>query len=321
MIAAITDPHNVILALSTIAAFMTVMALAAPFLKRDNLASRLEAVTKRREELSLQARASNEPSQRVRRVAANRVNLMKAVLDRLNLDAVLGSKDLRIKMSQAGWRGQAPVITFVFMRLALPIVFSLVAAIFVFGSQNLELEFPVKMLICAGAGGIGMYIPNIIVQNMIQKRQSEMIKGFPDALDIMVICVEAGLSIEAAFGRVAEEISTSCPQLGEEFGLTTAELAFLGDRRQSLENFSERTGMEASKSLSTTLIQSEKYGTPLGVSLRVLSRENRDARMTRAEEKAAKLPATLTVPMIVFFLPVLFMILLGPAIIQVLHTV
>ncbi len=255
------------------------------------------------------------------RAAAGRVNLMKAVLDRLKLDNLLGSKELRDKMAQAGWRGQAPIITFVFMRLALPLVFPLIAAIFVFGGENLDLQFEVKLLICLGAGVVGLYVPNIAVQNVIQKRQGAMTNGFPDALDLMVICVEARLSIEAAFSRVAEEIGPGAPELGEEIGLTTAELAFLGDRRLALENFASRTGMESTKSLTTALIQAEKYGTPLGVSLRVLSRENRAARMTRAEEKAAKLPATLTVPMIVFFLPVIFIVVLGPAIIQVLDTV
>jgi tight adherence protein C len=183
--------------------------------------------------------------------------------------------------------------------------------------KKMTISFPVLLMVMAAAAVIGFFFPNIIVSNAIQKRQQELTRSFPDALDLLVICVEAGLSIEAAFSRVADEIAEACPPLAEELGLTTAELAFLGDRRQAFENLSDRTGLEGTKSLATSLIQAEKYGTPVALALRVLSQENREARMSKAEKKAGALPAQLTVPMILFFLPALFVVLIGPAIIQV----
>jgi tight adherence protein C len=174
--------------------------------------------------------------------------------------------------------------------------------------------------VCFGAGLIGFYLPSILLTNAITRRQQDIQRKFPDALDLMVICVEAGLSLEAALGRVVEELGADAPALCEELGLTTAELAFLSDRRQALENLAERAGTQPIRSLVTALIQSERYGTPLGAALRVVSQESRDSRMAKAEEKAASLPAKLTVPMVSFFLPVLFMVLIGPTIIQVIRT-
>lgn len=302
------------------AAFVTVLAIGLPLLERDSFSSRLKSVARRREELQAQQRERLNERRGSTRRQAPRHSWMKTVVDRLNLQRIVDSPDLRNRMSQAGWRGRGPAYTFVFLRIALPLVLMAVAAIVVFGSSQLELASGLKLLICVGAGLIGYMLPGIGLTNAIKKRQSELLKGFPDALDLITICVEAGLSMEAAFSRVTEEIGDSSPILAEEFGLTTAELAFLGDRRQALENFASRTGQESIKALATSLIQSEKYGTPLGVALRVLSRENREARMSRAEKKAGGLPAALTVPMILFFLPVLFIVLIGPAIIQVIRT-
>jgi tight adherence protein C len=206
------------------------------------------------------------------------------------------------------------------MRAILPLIFASVAALLIFSSKNLELAPLMKLLICAMAAAVGYFIPGILVANTIKKRQQQIIRGFPDALDLMVICVEAGISLEQALTRIAQEIGDMSPILAEEVGLTTAELAYLGDRRRALENFAARTGAEPVKALTVSLLQSEKYGTPLGVALRVLSRENRDERMARAEQKAGSLPAALTVPMILFFLPVLFIVLIGPAIIQIVQT-
>ena len=172
--------------------------------------------------------------------------------------------------------------------------------------------------IFAGVGAVvGYYLPKLMLANTIQKRQDEMTQAFPDTLDLMVICVEAGLGVESAFARVTEEIVDASPILAQEFGLLSAELAYLGDRRQAFENFSNRTGMASAKALSTTLIQSEQYGTPVGVALKVLAQEKRNDRMSQAEKKAAALPAKLTVPMIIFFLPVLFIVVIGPAAMQI----
>jgi tight adherence protein C len=317
MIDTVTDPQVVILFLACLATFMTVIAIGWPYLQRDQLSSRLKVVAKRREELSQQQR---ERVQRRPMLRETHVGAMKAVLEQLKLQNLMGSKNLRSKMMQAGLRGQTPLIIFAFTRLLAPCAFTVATAIVLFFDTQFELSTNLKMLITVGAAVVGFYLPNLILQNVIQKRQHALIKAFPDALDLLVICVEAGLSIEAAFSRVAEEMAESASIISEEFGLTTAELAFLGDRRQALENLAQRTGAPGTKSLATSLIQAERYGTPLGVSLRVLSQESRDNRMSRAEEKAASLPAKLTVPMIVFFLPVIFFVILGPAIIQVVRT-
>jgi len=309
-----------ILLLASSAAFISIVAIGLPFVQRDAFSSRLKAVAKRREELQAQQRARLTEQKRVPRRQTQRHNWMKSVVDRLNLQRMVESPDLRNRLAQAGWRGRGPAYTFVFMRIAMPIIFGLVAALFMFGSSKVEMSMAMRLLICGGAAFVGYMIPGILVSNTISKRQQSLLRGFPDALDLITICVEAGLSMEAAFARVTEEIAESSPILAEEFGLTTAELAFLGDRRQALENFAQRTGQESIKALVTSLIQSEKYGTPLGVALRVLSRENREARMSRAEKKAGGLPAALSVPMILFFLPALFMVLIGPAIIKSLKT-
>jgi tight adherence protein C len=313
------EMEQFILILAFAGAFLSIVAVGLPLVQRDSFSSRLKAVNKRREELQAQQRAKLAERRGPRRQQP-RHSWMKLVVDRLNLQRMVDSPELRNRLSQAGWRGRGPAYTFVFLRIALPLVFGLVAAIIVFSSSKMEMAVGLKVLICGGAAFVGFLIPGILLTNTVKKRQTELLKGFPDSLDLITICVEAGLSMEGAFARVTDEIAESSPVLAEEFGLTTAELAFLGDRRQALENFASRTGQESIKALVTSLIQSEKYGTPLGVALRVLSRENREARMSRAEKKAGGLPAALTVPMILFFLPVLFLVLVGPAAIQVVRT-
>ncbi len=313
----ITDPQTIILVLATAATLMMVAALALPFVARDPLSSRLAVVAKRREELSYMQQSKDQKRQLI---GKRQVGTMKAVLEGLKLQNLLGSRRLRNKLSQAGLRGQAPIIIFVFTRLILPIVCVIWAALVLFVGKKFELELAVKVALTVGAGFVGFGLPGVILRNLIQRRQKLMTLGFPDALDLLVICVEAGLSIEAAFNRVTEEMALSSPIVAEEFGLASAELAFFTDRRMALDNLVDRTGLPAVKSLVTALVQTEKYGTSLATSLRVLSQENRDLRMMRAEEKAASLPAKLTVPMITFFLPVIFLVVLGPAIIQIRDT-
>ena len=307
------DPQTIILVLASGATFMMVAAIALPFIERDPLTSRLSAVAKRREELSQQQRAK---TQKQPLLGKRQISTMKIILERLKLENLMGSRSLRIKLSQAGFRGQAPIVVFAFTRLLLPLVFAIWVAVLLFVSKKFELDFGIKLAITFGAALVGFGLPNVLLNNLIQRRQKQLTLGFPDALDLLVICVEAGLSLEAAFNRVTEEMALSAPIVAEEFGLTSAELAFFTDRRMALENFVDRTGLPTVKSLVTALIQTEKYGTSLATSLRVLAQENRDARMSRAEEKAASLPAKLTVPMITFFLPVIFIVVLGPSIIQ-----
>lgn len=315
IVAALTNPENIIVFLGTVGTFLTIIAFTLPFLQRDALSPRLKAVAARREELRQQATAQKAASRRPGRKEA--VTAMSSVLGRLNLMNQLEDRELRMKLARAGWRGYAPIVTFVFGRVLLPIVLALAAAFGVFVLDMFQLAPAMKLVAVMGGAVIGYYVPNVIVKNVTQKRQEAIQLTFPDALDLMIICVEAGLSLEAAFNRVADEIAENSPELSEELGLTTAELNFLGDRRQALMNLADRIGLDEAKALATSLIQSEQYGTPLTVALRVLSRENRDARMSRAEQKAGALPAMLTGPMIVFFLPVVFIVLLGPAIIQI----
>ena len=308
----------VILVLAALTVFASILGLAYPLMQTDPLASRLRHVTKRREELSKQQKERLQETRRQR--ASSRVGFMKMVLDRLKLQGQTTSRALRLKLARAGWRGQVPMITYVFARLAVPIALGLVAALILIGADKPGLTTNVKILIGFVAVVFGYYLPGIIVANVVQRRQQELMRNFPDALDLMVLCVEAGLSLDAALTRVSGDIEENSVVLAEELGLTSAELALLSDRRAAFENLADRTGLEDFRSFSMALIQAERYGTSLGVILRVLAKENRDARMTRAEEKAGRLPATLTVPMITFFLPVLFIVLIGPAIIQTIRT-
>jgi tight adherence protein C len=243
---------------------------------------------------------------------------MKAVIDRLNLQAMIEAKDLKARLAQAGWKSKQAPLTFVFCKVALPVLF-LVLGLFYAGVIFSHSPPMTRGLVIVLAMALGAYLPTLALANAIQKRQALLRKAFPDAMDLLVICVDAGLSMEGALNRVVEEMVQAAPDLAEELGLCTAELAFLSDRRVAWENLAERTGLPEIKTLSTTVIQSEKYGTPVSQGLKVLAQENREARMANAEKKAAALPAKLTVPMIIFFLPVLFMVIIGPAAIQVMQ--
>jgi tight adherence protein C len=224
-------------------------------------------------------------------------------------------------MLQAGKRSNQAVVTFAFAQLAVPIVLASVAALVLFGSPAYaDTAVVIRLAIVFGAALVGYYLPQVLLSNAIKKRQADVLAKLPDALDLMVICVESGMSVEAAFQKISQDMVEDGPALAEEWGITYTELAFLNDRRQALESLYDRTGLPTVKSFVTALIQAERYGTPVGVSLRVVAQENRESRMSKAEEKAASLPAKLTVPMVIFFLPVLFMVLIGPTIVQVART-
>ena len=312
------DAQTLVPAIFAILAFITVVGLGLPWLEPDIFKSRLKVINAKRSELSQQRRQRldvQKPS--LRRLVSNRDNFMRAVLEKLNIKNITEQADLKKQLVRAGYRSPQAAITFTFLRLALPLGLAGFAALLLFGSSNVHMAALLKLAICMVALLFGYMLPSILVSNAISKRQAEIIKKFPDALDLTVICIEFGISLEAAFNRVSDEMAVDAPTLSEEFAITTAELAFLSDRKTALDNFAERTAVAPIKSLVTSLIQSEKYGTPLAAALRVVSQESRDTRMAKAEEKAAALPAKLTVPMVVFFLPVLFMVLIGPTIIQV----
>jgi tight adherence protein C len=220
---------------------------------------------------------------------------------------------------QAGYRGQAPYITYLFFRMVMPTAMFFISLFYVFVVLKIDQTPVIKVGMCLAATYFGMYLPSLFVKNKISRRQLSIRRAFPDSLDLLLICVESGMSIEAGFKKVATEIGTQSIPLAEELTLTTAELSYLQDRRQAYENLAKRTNLDGVKSVCMALQQAEKYGTPMSQTLRVMAQENRDMRMSEAEKKAAGLPPKLTVPMILFFLPVLFIVILGPAAIKVMQ--
>ena len=314
------DPSLLLAILSAVAAVAAILSVGMPLLSGDRLNDRMKYVAKERAEMRTRERArlATESSRVALRKSPK--GYMQEVVDRLNLRKLLESADTRDKLKMAGYRGQAALITFLFFRVALPpllFVWTLVYLLFVGNYESQPLM--IKILIAVGAAYAGFFGPNLYVSNQIKRRQLEISQAFPDALDLMLICVESGMSIEAAFRKVGQEIGAQSIALAEELSLTTAELSYLQDRRQAYENLGKRTGLSGVRGVVTALIQAERYGTPLGHALRVMAQENRDMRMAAAEKMAAALPPKLTVPMIVFFLPVLFIVILGPAAIKVMQ--
>jgi tight adherence protein C len=243
--------------------------------------------------------------------------LFQQIVNRFNLAKDDEDGGTALMLRQAGYRGHGPVVTFLAVRLIVPLVMLLIASAYVFLLLHLEQPLAVKLGIVLVATGLGYYAPFLYVRSQIAKRQKAIRRAWPDALDLLLICVESGMSIEAALLKVSGEIGSQSVELAEELSLTTAEMSYLQDRRKAYENLGIRTGIDNVRSVVTSLIQAEKYGTPLGQSLRVLAQDGRDQRMGEAEKKAAGLPPKLTVPMIVFFLPVLFAVIMGPAGIQI----
>ena len=298
---------------------ISALVFGMPFLKGGKKAKRIKSVVSRhRGDLSRMQMENLQKTSAIRQQTAKpHVELFNKILNAVNLQHILTAKDIRNELAQAGLRGRTVVAAYYSTRILVALGGGFGTLIYI----GLMDDFPypnfVKFIFSGVGAVVGFYLPKLLLANTIQKRQDEMTQAFPDTLDLMVICVEAGLGVEGAFARVTDEIVDTSPILAQEFGLLSAELAYLGDRRQAFENFSNRTGMPAAKALSTTLIQSEQYGTPVGVALKVLAQEKRDDRMSQAEKKGAALPAKLTVPMIIFFLPVLFIVVIGPAAMQI----
>ena len=314
--AKIFDPHFMTVLLAAIAVSMTAYTLIMPLFAGDNLQKRMKAVASERERIRQRERDRLAKSEKVS-LRQSPKQLISKVVEDFNLSKWLAQEAARDKLTQAGYRGQAPYITFLFFRLVTPILFLLAVALYVFVIAHLDKSTVIKLGMCIGGAYLGLQGPMLFINNAISKRQLSIKRAFPDALDLLLICIESGMSIEAAFRKVAAEIVTQSVALSEEFTLTTAELSYLQDRKVAYENLAKRTGLEGVKSVCLALMQSERYGTPLGQSLRVMAQENRDMRMNEAEKKAAALPPKLTVPMILFFLPVLFVVILGPTGIKV----
>jgi len=311
LIAKIHDVRFMTMMLAAIAASATAYTLVMPLFAGENLAKRMKAVASERERIRQRER---ERLSRTEKVSLRQTpkQIVSKVVEDFNLTKWLAQEAAREKLVMAGYRGHAPYVTFLFARAVTPIVLFIAAVGYVFVISHMEKSMPVKVGICVGMAYLGLQAPMLFLKNAINKRQLQIKRAFPDALDLLLICIESGMSVEVAFRKVAAEIVTQSIALSEEFTLTTAELSYLQDRKVAYENLAKRTGLEGVKSVCLALQQSERYGTPLGQSLRVMAQENRDMRMTEAEKKAAALPPKLTVPMIVFFLPVLFVVILGP---------
>jgi len=299
--------------LSGIAAFAVMVALYAATTARDPMTKRVKALNDRREQLKAGITASTKRRAQLvqRNDAADR---MRTILSSMKVLQDSQLKAAQIKLLQAGIRKKEWAVAVIFGRLVLPILIGGFMTIWVYGTDGFAEWSPLKKYALVAVSLIASYkAPDIFLKNKITKRSHAIRKGLPDALDLLVICAEAGLTVDAAFHRVARELGRAYPELGEEFTLTGIELGFLSDRRQAFENLAMRVDLDAVKGVTTTMIQTEKYGTPLASALRVLSAEFRNERMMRAEEKAARLPAIMTVPLICFILPVLFVVILGPA--------
>jgi tight adherence protein C len=314
----ITDPQIMIAALAAVAVVATIVTLTMPLLATDKLARRIKTVATEREEIRARERAklAQEQNKRANLRNVEATQYVRRIVEGFNLRRALADEGTIARLRMAGYRGQAPLTVFLFARLMLPLVLFAAAVIYLFFIGEYDQPPLFKVVIALLIAYVGFYAPNLYVRNRAQKRQTSVKRAWPDALDVLLICVESGMSVEAAFRRVSEEIGTQSTELAEELMLTTAELSYLPDRRLAYENLAARTGLDGVKAVTMALVQAERYGTPIGQSLRVMAQENRDIRMNEAEKKAAALPPKLTVPMIVFFLPVLFGVILGPAAIQ-----
>jgi tight adherence protein C len=315
---AIFDPAFLIAILVAIAVFATLFTVV-PVFGRSNMNQRMKAVAlerdviKARERARLNASSANQRGLRHQDVAG-----LRGMVEKLNLRKALADDNTRKKLNVAGMRGPKPLNVFLVARFVLPLIFFIGALSYIFGTNAL-IEQPtfVRVFVAIVVAYIGFYLPVIYVNNVASKRKVGIKRAWPDALDLMLICVESGMSIEASFRRVSDEIGLQSVDLAEELTLTTSELSFLPERKMAYENLYQRTGLDAVKSVVQALVQAERYGTPVSHALRVLSAESREIRMNEAEKKAAALPPKLTVPMILFFLPVLFAVILGPAFITI----
>jgi tight adherence protein C len=302
---------------AALAVFSTVVVVAWPYLARDVLGNRMRQVSSERERIRARERAKLEAAKKQTSLRTEPKKLFKNIVDKFNLANQAEDSSMLTMLRRAGFRGQNPVFAFLSVRLIMPAAMFAVGILYIFFVLHLQKPFFFKLAIALALAYLGYYAPTLYLKNLIGKRQQSMRRAWPDALDLLLICVESGMGIESALRKVSEEIGVQSVPLAEELSLTTAELSYLQDRRKAYENLGERTGLEGVRAVVTSLIQAEKYGTPLGQSLRVLAQENRDMRMSEAEKKAAALPPKLTVPMILFFLPVLFAVIITPAAIQI----
>lgn len=314
------DPAVIQYALALVSVACAVLLVFWNVLFPDRLDKRIKDLDEERERIRKRERERLNGGKPIPLLARKPRPIYQLIVDQMNLAKRAEDGRIAIRLKQAGYRGRAPVIAYLASRLITPVLFFPVAWIYLGILLGGRFSPTVILLFAFVAGALGYLLPDLYLKNRITKRQQAISRAWPDTLDLLLLSVEAGMSIEAAFAKVAEEISLQSTEVAEELTLTTAELSYLQDRRQAFENLADRTGTETVRGIVTALIQAEKYGTSLGSALRVIARENRDMRMAEAEKKAAALPPRLTVPMIVFFLPVLFAVIMTPAIIQVLDS-
>lgn len=303
-----TDIEAMILMMAALSAVVTLLAVWSTLLHRDPAVRRARMMAEQRDRL----RAGLLTARR-RRSHVQSMNMMRRVVDNLRLLKTGQTEKFSIKLARAGLRSKDALIGYLFCKFCLPFVFGGIAVLVLYVFESFQLESMQKLMIALGAVIFGTYGPAVYIKNITQKRQLKIRRAIPDALDLMVICTEAGLSLDATLTRVATETAKSAPEVSDELALTAVELGFLPERAKALQNLTNRTDVPIMRGLVNTMIQAERYGTPLAQSLRVLSAESREERILKAEEKAARLPAMLTVPMIIFILPPLFVVLLGPA--------
>jgi tight adherence protein C len=310
------DPQRLIILLIAVAVFATILTVASPLVEGDKLRGRLKIVAGERDRLRAQHKVNLQAETKLRE---RNKGLLTQLVEALNLRKLFEAETSRDKLRQAGLRSERHLLIYLAIRLVVP--FLLAIFVFVYTSTFYADRIPAQMRLASVFIAIiaGIYLPNVMIKNLIVRRQKSIRLAWSDALDLLLICVESGMGVEPALQRVSREIGSQSVPLAEELTLTHAELSYLPDRRKAFENLGKRTGLATVKSVVTSLIQSERYGTPLGQALRVLAQENRDARMQEAERKAAALPPKLTVPMILFFLPVIFLVILGPSAIQVME--
>ncbi|MFT6558905.1 type II secretion system F family protein [Sneathiella sp.] len=304
--------EDVLAMIAGIAAMASFLIIWNALLVKDTLPDRIKNLEKRRNKL--REDVVNQTRQRSQLIA--RETMMHRVVKKMQLMKGEKARQISVHLAQGGWRSKDALVTYLFARICLPIVFGGLGALYLLGTNPFEWVPSVSLGASAFLALIGYALPRLILKNQISKRYAAMRKSLPDALDLLVICTEAGLNLDSGLDRVCREVSNSAPELADEFGLTAIELGFLPDRKEALMNLARRVDFQSMTTLVNTLLQTEKYGTPLAVALRVLSAEMRDERLMKAEEKAARLPAIMTVPMIVFILPSLFIVLIGPAVLK-----
>jgi len=322
LVALLTQREFLISVLAAVSAAAIVFTFGSGFIVKSEMKDRIRRVALERDKMRAQEMSRLRGAGEVRetrgiRRQAETKTYMKNVVERFDLKKAFQDDATVDKLAMAGFRGQGHLTTFLFMRLATPIIIFAVLCVYLLVLAPGDRPLYLNLVYAIGGGLVGAYLPVVLLKNSTTKRQFSIKRAWPDCLDLLLLCVESGMSMEHAFKRVAREIGQQSAELAEEITLTTAELAFLEDRGRAYENLGRRTGLDGVKSVMTALIQADRYGTSVGQALRVMAEEGREGRMMDAEKKAASLPPKLTVPLILFFLPVLFIVIISPAIIRV----